>query len=323
MSLPLFFQNLIRQKLLAPEAIHSTADGFFAADTSIADILKLRNILTFPNDQGQTRLCQRFYDDWYLYAVPSGEDYVYSLFKMREQEFDAAQGVPGDGDTPGVTVCFIALNPAPLQVCLDDPTEANRQAWNRELNRVVSVSGQNHDPVLKDYFVRPEAEGPYLIAKLYTAFLASLSRDGRLAVPLHYAEIYRQSRLPGASCKCRRLPEFLEANNAAAGHTVCDHQFLYLENPEHLTPFEQKAILATHAANTSFHSFAAEIRYHAWFLFPMAKIPLPMVGHSVYASAIRADMTIDDTEFEGPAPFHREDSHWLREQAQCHPEYTL
>ena len=123
MSLPLFFQNLIRQKLLTPESIHSTADGFFAADTSIADILKQRNILTFPNDQGEPRLCQRFYDDWYLYAVPAGEDFVYSLFKMLEQEFDAQEGVPGDGDTPGVTVCFIALNPAPLQTCLDNPTE--------------------------------------------------------------------------------------------------------------------------------------------------------------------------------------------------------
>ena len=323
MSLPLFFQNLVRQKLLTFESIHSTPDGFFAADTSIADILKQRNILTFPNDQGEPRLCQRFYDDWYLYAVPAGEDFVYSLFKMREQEFDAQEGVPGDGDTPGVTVCFIALNPAPLQVCLDNPTEENRQAWNRELNRVVSVSGQSHHPVLKDYFIRAEADGSYLIARLYIRFLTSLSKGGQLPVPLHYAEIFRQSQLPGASAKCRRLPEFLEANNAAAGRTVCDHRFIYLQNPEQPTPFEQKAILATHAANTSFHSFAAEIRYHAWFLFPMAKLPLPIVGHSVYASAIRADMTIDDTEFEGPAPFHREDSRWLREQAECHPEYSL
>ena len=88
------------------------------------------------------------------------------------------------------------------------------------------------------------------------------------------------------------------------------------------TQYEKLAILATHTADVSFPSFAAEVQYHARFLTPLARIPIPFLGRSLYDSAIRADMTIDDCELEGPAPFHNLNSRWVRRQAQCHPEYA-
>ena len=88
-------------------------------------------------------------------------------------------------------------------------------------------------------------------------------------------------------------PRFLEENNKAAGHTVCDHEKIYIQNPDSLSVYEKRAILATHAANVSVHSFAAEVRFHARFLTWYARLPIPFLRKSAYDSAIRADMTIE------------------------------
>lgn len=319
-ALPPFFQELSALGCLTGNDIHYTSDRFYSAAKSIADILIGKGIMTFPNFQGQERDCDKFFDDWYLYAVPGGCGYVYSLFKMREQEHNAEKGEIADGDTPGITVSFIEFETAFLKTCITSPTFANRKALNREIDRVVAAHGQTHHKALKDYFNRPEAEGPYLIAELYVRFLAAFAQEGYLAVPKDYAALYRKA---GFSGKEGRLPRFLASNNEAAGYTVCDHEKIYIRDPQALSPYEKSAILATHTADVSFHSFAAEVQYHARFLVWYAKIPLPFVRRSVYDSAIRADMTIAETELEGPAPFHRRNSKWVRQQRKCHPEYSL
>lgn len=315
---PSFFQNLIDQNCLTSRDIRKTGDGFFALSRSLSDILAERDITVFLNDQGQERQCSRFFDDWYLYAVPEGEDYVYSLFKMREQESDASEAIPADGDTPGVTVSFIAFNTALLSRCLSDPQSGHRSSLNREINRVVAARGQRHHKALKKYFINPKAEGSYLIGELYVRKIAFFARNGAIPVPKHYRVVYERNKHPGASPKYTRLPRFLETNNQAAGHCVCDHETIRIADPQHLTVFDKAAILATHTANISFHSFAAEVRYHAQFLAWYARLPIPFLGKSIYDSAIRADMTIDDTEFEGPAPFYHLDSRLVREQVKYH-----
>ena len=67
------------------------------------------------------------------------------------------------------------------------------------------------------------------------------------------------------------------------------------------------------------YSFAAEVEYHAKFLTPLAKLKIPFFGRSIYDSAVRADMTVDDTEFEGPAPFYQANSKIVRRQCALHP----
>ena len=133
-----------------------TGDGFWMSRKSIADMLLEKEIRTFPNDQGQLRECGLFFDDWHLYAIEAG-DWIYSLVKLREQEHDREEGRIGDGDTPGVTVSFIAFRPEILMQCLESPTMENRRAMNREINRVVSVKGQSHHPALKAYFEKTES----------------------------------------------------------------------------------------------------------------------------------------------------------------------
>lgn len=306
---PPFFRKLAAKGYLAEEDIRSAGDGFYAAAKSMADILAVGGVITFPDSRDRERQCGRFFDDWYLDAVPGEGGYTYSLYKMREQEHDAEEGVAADGDTPGVTVSFIAFRTEVLEACLAEPCFENRKALGLEIDRVVAARGQRHSEALKAYFRRPQAEGPYLIAELYVRFLASLVREGSLAVPRAYAALRDRDR----------LPRFIRENNLSAGETVCDGERIFIRDPQRLTLWEKNALLATHTADVSVHAFAAEVRYHACFLFGLARIPIPFLGRSVYDSAIRADMTIGESELEGPAPFHREGSRWIRLQQKYHP----
>lgn len=303
---PPFFRELG----LPEDAIFHTEDGFWMTKKSIADILLENGIRTFLNDQNQERECGLFFDDWYLYAVEAPSGWVYSLVKLREQEHDAECGRIADGDIPGVTVSFIAFDTEAIARCLADGCFDNRKALNREINRVVSVRGQRHHPALKAYFQTTAAQGAYLIAQAYVRKIAALAVGGRISVP----EAYRKAK------KNSRLPRFIEENNAAAGYCVCDHEYITIRDAQHPTQWEALAILATHTADVSFQSFAAEVQYHAVFLTALARIPIPFLGGSIYDSAIRADMTIDDCELEGPAPFHNLNSRWVRRQARSHPE---
>ena len=313
-TLPELFRQLMEFGCFGEAEIYATSDGFFAAMATIADILAHRDITAVPGSCGDQLDCRLFFDDWYLYAVSDGSNCTYSLFKMREQEYDAKLGRNADGDTPGVTIPFISMQAEILQECLRDPTPENRSRLNEEINRVVACKGQRHNETLKQYFVRTEAQGPYLIAQLYTGYIASLAENGCISVPERYAYDYRKCGVRG------RVPRFMEENNQCAGSVVCDHEKIYVGNPLCPTEWERLAILATHTGNTSFYSFAAEVQFHAKFLTRWAKIPVPIIGGSPYASAIRADMSIGDAEFAGPAPYYRPDSRMVRKQYRCHKD---
>ena len=306
-----YFRTLIRENRIAEADILSTNDGFFMANKSLSDILATAGIETFPDREGVILRCENFFDDWFLFCVPAADGAVYGLLKMREQERDAASGVPADADSPGVTVSFIAFDTRLLQACLEDPTPENRQKLGMEINRVVAYGKQTHHEAMKTYFIRPQAEAPYLIAETYTKYIAGFSCQGALEVPDAYRKLYEAG-------KSTRIPDFLEQNNREAGTTVCDHRFIRIRDRAHLTRQEKLAILATHTGNVSYHSFAAEVRFHAQFLTKLADIRLPLVG-SPYASAVRADMSIDDREFSGPAPYYDLSSKLVREQEKYHP----
>ena len=316
-DLPEFFKTLIQLGCFTEDKICSTSDGFFAAATSVADILIHQGITTLLDRKGNSLECRLFLDDWYLYAVAEEDVCTYSLLKMREQEFDAKQGLYTDSDTPGVTVSFVALCQDILLDCLYNITPANRMRLNEEINRVVAYGRQPHNERLKGYFIRTEAQGAYLIAKLYTEFIASLAEGGSLLVPERYAADYKKWGKRG------RVPQFVEKNNANAGSAICDHERIYIVDPLAPTEQERLAILATHTGHTSVFSFAAEVQFHAQFLTWFGKIPIPFIGRSPYTSAIRANMSISDTEFAGPTPYYRSNSRIVRRQYGCHKDKTL
>lgn len=191
-SVPPLFQELTQQGSIAAGDVQCTSDGFFAVTKSIADILIGQGICSLQSVQGQILECDHFFDDWHLYALPQGAASVYGLFKMREQEYDAENGVTADGDTPGVTISFIAFRMDALMHCLSDPTTPNQTALEQELNRVVASRGQRHHPAMKDYFKRSQAQGPYLVADLYVSKIASLAQSGSFPVPKCYAARCRE-----------------------------------------------------------------------------------------------------------------------------------
>lgn len=319
-TIPKLFCFLLFDMGVARSDIAGTADGFFMVNQSIASILSSKGVLDFPDSRGERLACSKFFDDWFLYAVPKGEDYIYSLVKLREQEHDTEDGSPADGDTPGVTISFISFNSERLLDCLAEPTDENRKKLNTEINRVVAYRGQRHHNALKKYFKNPKSQGAYLVADRYVKTIAAYAKDGSLAVPESYKEILQRSLSYKHSARFARLPRWVEAMNQAAGRIVCDHENIYLENPAEPNEYESSVILATHTGNTSVYSFAAEVEYHAGFLTPLAKVKIPFFGRSVYDSAIRADMTVGDTEFQGTAPFYKETSKIVKTQMALHKQ---
>lgn len=317
-GIPNAFRILLRDMCIDNSDVLKTSDGFFLVDKSVEKILATRNIFDFPDTNGERLACSRFFDDWFLYAVSDDEKCVYSLLKLREQEHDADDALPADGDTPGVTVSFISFDVEILLNCLDDPGDANRERLNVEINRVVAYKGQCHDKELKRYFKDPHSSAAYLVASLYPKHIASFAENGCLQVPECYKEIVQRSALCKKSSKYKRIPKFIEMVNQASGRIVCDNENIFIKNKQSLDKYEAAAILATHTGNTSVFSFAAEVEYHARFLIPLAKIKIPFFGRSIYDSAIRADMTIGDTELEGPAPFHKDNSKIVKRQILLH-----
>lgn len=312
-AVPNLFLQLQSNECICMNDLANTKDGFWIVRKSLSEILAQKNILDFPDTDGTRLSCDKFFDDWFLYAVPGESDYVYSLLKLREQEHDAAENSPADGDTPGVTISFVPFADEVLRNCLAIPTDENRQRLDCEIDRVVARKGQQHHKDLKRYFTEPQAEGAYLVADIYTKYIASFAEDGVLDVPDSYKEISEN--------RDARLPSFIELLNQAAGRVICDHKKIYFQNAKELTKHECTAILATHTGNISKYSFAAEVEYHARFLTSWAKIKIPFCKRSVYDSAIRADMTIGEADRRKSAPYYLEDSEIVQRQYELHKNF--
>ena len=317
-NVPKVFRRLISEGFIEETDIQKTQDGFWLVYRSICDILARKEIFDFPDKDGIRIPCDRFYDDWFIYAVPDGEGHTYSLLKLREQEHDTEDGAPADGDTPGVTISFISFVWEILLECLDLPTDQNRRKLDREINRVVAYGGQKHHKALKRYFIDPRSDGAYLVASLYRRHIAAFAENGKLELPQAYRELLQRSISFKSSVKLARLPRFIGFVNERVGRVICDEKYLYIKDREHPDESECVAILATHTGNTSLYSFAAEVQYHARFLMSLAKIKIPFFGRSVYSSAIRADMTIGDNEAQGAAPFYQDGSKLVKRQCALH-----
>ena len=318
--IPDYFYKLIESSLIDEKNIEKTDDGFFCLNKSVSDILAEKEIHTFPADNGNELKCDNYFDDWYIYAIKKEEGFVYSLFKLREQEYDMYAGERADYDAPGVTVSFIAYDVNTLIKCLQKPTNESKTAMSDEINRVVARRGQKNHSAIKKYFCKTESKAAYLIAELYIRHILSFTHKGFIIVPQKYEEIYSESLVQSQDSKVNRLPDFINRNNEAAQRIVCDHDKIYIKNPQSPDCFEKLAILATHTADTSFNCFACEVQYHALFLKIAAKIKLPFLG-SIYESAVRADLSIDDSEFEGNAPYHRDNSKLVRKHIEKHGKF--
>ena len=313
-QIPEIFFQLQSEGYIKEKDILKTQDGFYFVYKSLADILLEKDVEDFPIPGGKRLLCSRFFDDWFLYAVSDKLEHAYGLLKLREQEHDAQNGIFADGDTPGVTISFVSFECERLMECLEDPSDENRMKLDDEINRVVAKRGQKHHKAIKRYFADPKSKGSYLVADSYIRKICSFAKDGYIEVPERYKEIVKGC----SKGKLTKLPKLIKKLNLESERLICDNEKIYIENPKEPTEHETLAILMTHTGNSSFYSFAAEVEYHAKFLMPIARIKIPLLGRSVYDSAIRADMTIGETEMEGPAPFYNPKSKIVKRQCALH-----
>lgn len=313
--------------------IKYTTDDFYITIKPLSEILMEAGIDYLCEDLNniESRPVSFYYDDWYIMAVPHGNDYTYGLFKMREQEIDGY-----DGDDPGVTISFVEFNINLLLQCISNPSTANRYYLLSQLDQVTGPGSFDHSESLAAYFRNPASKGSYLIAEEYVKFIAGTSVNGYIYAPNKYRErlaeleevieailiendldelrvlAYRLETL-------QRIPNAINSNNTAAGYEVYNTNTnqIIIRNPNSLSIYEKYAILATHTANVTFNSFAAEVLYHADFLDSIGAI-----WPSNYERALRADMGIGEEYESGITDqYYDLDSDIVQEQIDYHGEY--
>lgn len=288
-----------------------TDDGFTLYTISLADILNRMGIFHTGLSDKNPQDVQSYYDDWYLYSVTKSTT-VYSLLKMREQEYDFVPGF-ADKDDPGVTISFVALDPEPLEALFTGslPVEQALPAFVNAFRSVTEYLNVRHHPLLQEYFSSPYSKAAYLIADAYLQKLLSLVVDGRLPLPEKIAV----------------APDLvlarLETLNRQSPAPVCDmkNHCLFVADPANPTEEERYALLAAHTGNLTFNSFAAEVKFHADALISWQNL-VPRLGKTMwYASAIRADMQIEKEEFIRKhlfSPYYTDSSHLIRQQEEIH-----
>lgn len=308
---PTVFASLESQGLLSFSDIKFTDDDFHITTKSLSNILNAAGISSLLDSSNASVPCSGYFDDWYIFAVPSSSGYTYGLYKMREQELDSY-----DYNDPGITISFIKFNTTILMNCISSCTSSNKKSLNSHINNVVAEKNPDnitHDIDIYDYFRQSQKDAPYLIINEYIKFIASSSTtNGYISVPNNYTKVYNEDT-------DGRVPTGVNENNSAAGYTVCDHSKIYIADANNLTTYEKYAIMITHTANVNYNSFAAEVVYHARALEDGFSFI-----YEYYIRAIRADMAIgEDYEIAGiPAfeDFYYLDTPIVKEQVQYHGE---
>lgn len=121
-----------------------------------------------------------------------------------------------------------------------------------------------------------------------------------------------------------RLPLAISRMLNSNSDPICNGYWITIENVEELTIHEKNVILATHTANVNFHSFAAEVEYHAEALDDW----LANYWDWYYGRGIRADMcvecpdTIDwELDYDFLYPYYNLDNPLVKAQVEEHSEY--
>lgn len=287
----------------------TTEDGFAMYTVPMADILAGMGIRHTGLSSLNPRDVYSYYDDWYLYRV-SRDRTVYSLLKMREQEHDYVPGY-ADMDDPGVTISFVAFDPALLMALWDCPDEAAMAAFVKAFRRTTEFLNEAFDPQLQQYFADESAKAPYLVANAYIDKLLTMASNGCVAFPEKMAQAPE------------RVLRGLEMLNAQAGRAICDFKArcIRIGDVAASTREERICLLATHTGNLSLNSFAAEVKFHADALVSWQN-KIPIWGKSQwYASALRADMQLEEEEWLRKtwfSPYYSDDDQMVRRQAEIH-----
>ena len=70
-NIPKVFRLLLCDMSVENADIVGTPDGFYMVNKSLANILATKGVLDFLDSKGERLACSKFFDDWFLYAVPT------------------------------------------------------------------------------------------------------------------------------------------------------------------------------------------------------------------------------------------------------------
>lgn len=215
------------KNLITINDLIATDDGFAMC---LKDISVLSTSLGYTNINGYDL---SLYTSWYLYGISDVNlrNTVYSILKMR---------IPSEeGDNRGVSIPFVSFD---INEFYPDNSNFGKIIYSMTNAGIRSKA----DKILMNYFSNIDSKGSYLIAESMLNKIIQSNNENTFN--------YKQT---GAS-KVDRIMEYLRSNesitlNESAGTFTVNS---WDQNAE-------RAILAIHTGNTSFNSFAGEVRYHA------------------------------------------------------------
>ena len=332
---PPLVSSLVEQGFASSSEVVSTSDGFSMLLRPLSSIFSAAGISSLPEDPNASsmRSCANYYDDWFVFSIATSNKVANGLVIMREQEYDNY-----DGNDPGVTISFVSLPSSVVTEHLLSPTVAKGYLLLCALDEVTGPGSYEYDSVLVNYFKSPQSDAPYLVADEYVKLVAKRSTSSNcIYVPDNYISILNDiefiydlledpfldnnSRLMYLNelSDLSRIPDAIAQNNSNAGYDVFNeaNNTIMVANVHNLTSYEKYAILATHTANVTFNSFAAEVQAHAAF------VENPTVeAFGYYENALRADMAIGEEDESGMFDeYYDLNSNIVQTQIQYHGEY--
>lgn len=330
---PELFQTFHDASYVETNDVTYTHDGCYIIKKSLADILNQAGIHALyekePYTSEHSISVMNYFDDWYIYAIIDENAHVYSLYKMREQEYERDPDGDGqaqyagmyDADDPGVTISFISFNTAILTACIDNPSNENKYNLYQELDKVIVSKKAEHDDTIVQYYDDIGSCGAYIIGEAYIQFIASLSENHQINAPEKLKKLLStSSSWTDTEIDIRdRVSNLISTYNSELGSLLYDmsEHKINITNINSLTEYEKNMILVSFTANASLDSFAAEVRAHALSFSD----PSAFFFENRFE---RADMTITSSDnkehvyYTDYFPYHDPNSNFLKYQIDAH-----
>ncbi len=325
--------DLYNWGLISGDDFVSTDDGFVMITKPLEDFFVARGLteMWYYGQDPTTKervyseeSVEEYLNDWYLFSLNQKPSPTYGLLCLRTCTSRAGNKV---------TVSFFEFNEQILLECLTIAT-MNSQAmfdFGRNFSWVIGSFENIDDYYLKhsedlvSYFAETESDAPYAIAEQYIKKLVSLNVNGFIEVPTAFQEIMRDEDdahyLKKGVCTITENDPIYFANTSA----------IHIDDVNNPRMAEKCVILAAFAGDVNFHSFAAEVEYHAEKTIASARWrPITDISKKIYSKACRADMTtveeyvkfgLNLSDFYDS--YHHLDNKIVTKQRDAHPDYPF
>ena len=329
---PRVLVDYINNDIIDMDYTEETDDDFVICKTPLSEILSSCDVNTITDSEGADLPVEGYYDDWYIMALNRNGKATYGLYKMREQEYDSY-----DNNDPGVTISFVEFDISKLNDVIYHNTSDTLALFN-EIQKVTKVVDAPYSSELQSYFVDVDSDAPYLIAEAYVDKIANsapFSPQSLIPFPDKLNDIYDEidsidaqisysTNIPSINPnialilvrqKLSRVPDALSDCNNNFGSIIADEntKLIHITSSNNLDYYEKIAILSAYTADTSFNMFAAEVQFHADYLYN---------GSIVYSNVLRADMSIGESLPDLLTDtYHNPYNSRVTNQASAHGEY--